>query len=297
MRTLGTTDAPGKAPCHTEDVSRPDLPRRLAELRRCSSAGGRAELSAFSIEGTRLVERALRAGAGLRAVVLGRRFASSADAREARLLDELRGHREVELHVAPDETLREFIGTRSFGDILGLVEAPKELGLTECLSRPQAPFRSGLVCVVDGTDPGNVGALVRTSLAAGAQGFIAVGVTDPFHPKAVRTSMGSIFRLPILRYPSAEKLLARLRVEGVRSLGAVATGGTALDHQRQEPSPLALFLGSEAFGLPEPLVRKMDGCVTIPMRGDVDSLSINAAAAVCLYELLGRSTQEDTPDK
>ena len=69
------------------------------------------------------------------------------------------------------------------------------------------------------------------------------------------------------------------------AVGSVATGGTPLPQVNFDRSPVALFLGSEPFGLPEPVTSRMDRLVTVPMPGEVDSFSVNAAAAILLYEI------------
>ena len=126
-------------------------------------------------------------------------------------------------------------------------------------------------------------------MRASGAAFAGVGITDPFHPKAVRTSMGNLFRGPTLRFATAAPLLAELRTLGVRTLGAVAHGGVPLHEAPLDARAVAVFMGSEAFGLPEEVTRAMDALVTIPMAAAVSSLSVNAAAAVFLYELRRRS--------
>lgn len=269
-------------------VTDADLARVLAELRRCASAGGRRELDSFGVEGTRLVQRALRAGATLRGVVCSEGYSGAADPRVRALLEELRARPETRPRVAPDEVLRELTGDRTYGQILARVARPPEPRLEACLARQAGARRPALVCVLDADDPGNLGALVRTALASGARAMVALGSSDPWHPKAVRTSMGAIFKLPILRRADAQGFLTELGVTGCRSLGAVSSGGESLPGSEPGDGPVALFLGSEAFGLPDALAERLDGRLTIPMSSAVDSLSINAAAAVCLYELLGR---------
>jgi TrmH family RNA methyltransferase len=145
-----------------------------------------------------------------------------------------------------------------------------------------------LLVALDVEDPGNVGALVRTALASGAAGFIAVGVSDPHHPKAVRTSMGSLFKIPVLSYPAYGPLMEELRSAGARSFGAVSSGGIPLPEIDTAGNAVALFMGGEAFGLPEAVVSQLDTLVTVPMVSEVDSYSVNAAAAIILYELVAR---------
>jgi 23S rRNA (guanosine2251-2'-O)-methyltransferase len=97
--------------------------------------------------------------------------------------------------------------------------------------------------------------------------------------------MGSIARVPVLGYAVLEELLRDLRGSRVRKLGAVSSGGEPPDRLACGDDPVALFLGSEAFGLDEATRGAMDALVTIPMASRVDSYSVNAAAAVILYEL------------
>jgi RNA methyltransferase, TrmH family len=142
---------------------------------------------------------------------------------------------------------------------------------------------------VDVDEPGNVGALIRTALASGANAAICVGSSDPFHPKAVRTSLGGLFKLPIVRMPSAG-LLEHLRGHGVFSVAAVAKSGAALDRASWPASSnIAVLVGNEARGLAESLREEADAKVTIDLSTAADSFCVNAAAAVCLYEIQRRA--------
>jgi TrmH family RNA methyltransferase len=135
------------------------------------------------------------------------------------------------------------------------------------------------------SDPGNTGAVIRTSLAAGAAGFVAVGDTDPWHPKAVRTSMGSLFALPVRTVEHDSEWLRACRTHGVEIFATDCREGEPLPGARPRGGRLALVLGSEAFGLPEDVLARVDRRVTIPMPAGVDSYSVNAAAAILAYTL------------
>ena len=123
------------------------------------------------------------------------------------------------------------------------------------------------------------------ALASGCDGYVAVGRGDPYHPRAVRTSMGSVLKLPILRYEGVRPLVELLDRHGVRKVGAVSSGGNALPRASFGDRGVAVFLGSEAFGLGEETVDLMDERLTVPMIEGVDSFSVNAAAAIILYEI------------
>lgn len=267
------------------------LPRLLAELRRLQSPGGRRELQGYSMEGTRLVERALSARVPLRAVLCSASYASARHGRAADLLAAL-AERGQAVQVCSDEQLAHFTQGRTFGDVLAIAQQPACADLTALLGAAADPagpcFRPGLLVVVDAADPGNVGALLRTALASGARAFVSVGTTDPLHPKAVRTSMGSLFRLALCHYASADEFL-EANSSRLVLCGAVSRGGQAPRSVRDARAPdaaVALCVGSEAFGLDDRFQAQLDQRMTIPMPPGVDSLSINAAAAICLHELL-----------
>jgi TrmH family RNA methyltransferase len=140
--------------------------------------------------------------------------------------------------------------------------------------------------------PGNLGTILRTAEAAGVASVIFVGhLSDPYHPAAVRASMGGLFHLPLVR-TTHEALAAWSRRHRVR-LVALSPDAERLwtDLPRAAlHSPLALVLGEERKGL-SPYLRSLCGTsVKLPMTGRADSLNVSIAAAVMLYELVRRST-------
>jgi TrmH family RNA methyltransferase len=254
-----------------------------ADVERAATPLGRRRLGCFSIEGLRLHERALRAGWRVEEVLVSAELRADPPARIARLLQEL-GDTGAPLRFAPREAVDRLTGGRNLGGILGLVRLPETPTLAEVIA--DGGEASLLLLVgVDVDDPGNLGALTRTALAAGAAAFISVGRGDPFHPRAVRTSMGSLFRLPLPRYETAELALRDLRQLGFRSLGALSRGGESLDDARFGHPRLALFVGNEAFGLSEELSGRLDEGVSIPMATEIDSYSVNAATAILLHTI------------
>lgn len=265
----------------------------IAMIRRVPSARGRRRAGLFSIEGTRLVERALRAGAPLEAVLVAERLARSADPRHGDLLAALPAA-DCSVTVAPDSVLAELTEGRDLGPILGLVRLPPPRSLADTLSAA-TPMTDGeatpgrhadlplLLAAVDIVDPGNVGALTRTAHAAGAAALLAVGVSDPYHPRATRISRGSIFKLPVVEYDSAGSFLRDLATCNITLVGTTAGGGIALSQMEWPDSVTAILMGNEAEGLPTEVQAALDFNLTIPMAEGVDSYSVNAAAAIILY--------------
>jgi TrmH family RNA methyltransferase len=137
---------------------------------------------------------------------------------------------------------------------------------------------------VDVQDPGNVGAIVRVSEAAGATGVVVAGASaNPFGWKALRGSMGSALRLPTFAGGDATSAVADARRRGCRIVAAAPRGGTsvfALDLK----GPNAVLIGGEGPGLPVSLADAADERVTIPMQAPVESLNAAVTAALILYE-------------
>jgi TrmH family RNA methyltransferase len=142
-----------------------------------------------------------------------------------------------------------------------------------------------LTLVLDSVqDPGNVGALLRTAEAAGVGGIVLLeGCADPASPKALRSAMGSAFRLPVARGITAEDLLDHLaehRIRAVVTAGVDAVRHTDF-HWRQR---IALILGNEGNGVRNTLLEACADRVCIQMKGSVESLNVAAAGAVLLFE-------------
>jgi RNA methyltransferase, TrmH family len=123
-------------------------------------------------------------------------------------------------------------------------------------------------------DPGNVGTILRSADALGPS-FVALsaGCADPTGPKALRASMGAVFRVPLGRFEDAPGRRVALVARGGESLKGADLGG-----------PVTFVLGSEREGLPESVVRASDVRVSIPLERGPESLNVAVAAAIALYE-------------
>jgi TrmH family RNA methyltransferase len=127
-------------------------------------------------------------------------------------------------------------------------------------------------------DPGNVGTLIRAADALGPA-FVALsdGCADPTGPKAIRASMGALFRVPLLAFDEAR---------GPR-VALVARGGDPLEDIDLH-TPVTFVLGAEREGLPEDVLARCDERATIPLATEVESLNVAMAGAIALYELKRR---------
>ncbi|WGX99738.1 RNA methyltransferase [Nocardioides sp. QY071] len=148
---------------------------------------------------------------------------------------------------------------------------------------PSAP-RLLSICA-DVRDPGNAGTVIRTSDAAGAGAVVLAGDSvDPYNPKTVRATVGSLFHLPVVVERDPASAVRRAQAAGLTVLAA--DGGGEVDLFAADDllaRPTAWLFGNEAWGLPEELAALADHRVSIPILGGAESLNLATAAAVCLY--------------
>jgi TrmH family RNA methyltransferase len=143
--------------------------------------------------------------------------------------------------------------------------------------------RAFVVAAVDVQDPGNVGSLLRAAEAGGATGaFICGASANPFSWKALRGSMGSALRLPVVAGMTAAAVVNCVKDAGLRMIAAVPEAGAAPDDIDWR-GQVALVLGGEGGGLSDAVVAASDARVTIPMAAAVDSLNVAVAGGILIY--------------
>lgn len=222
----------------------------------------------FVIEGLRLAEEALGASGDPRLVV----HTNAVDERARRVIEGF-ATRGAHALLVSENVLRACAATESPQGLVAVVPFP---------NRP-LPAHFGLALIADGiADPGNLGALLRTALAAGVEAvFLTSGTVDPYNPKVVRAAMGAHFRLPIVTESAAS---IRRRLRDVTIWVAEPHRGRPVYELDARP-PLALAVGGEARG-PADAWRSDDTvAVTIPTAPEVESLNTAAAAAILLFEI------------
>lgn len=135
-------------------------------------------------------------------------------------------------------------------------------------------------------DPGNVGTILRTAWAAGAQAaFLGEGTSDLYNPKVVRAAAGAVFGVPVSRDVDMPVILKGLRDIGVQTIAADPRGDTAYDETDMTGS-VAIVLGNEAWGIDKELTDLVDHRVRIPMHPAAESLNVAASSAILLFEVL-----------
>ena len=178
---------------------------------------------------------------------------------------------------------------RALASLSDSVSPAGVVALCRFLDRPlghvlDADRRLLAICA-DIRDPGNAGAVIRCADAAGADGVVFVGDSvDPYNPKSVRATVGSIFHLPIAIERDVEASLASLQAAGLTVLAADGQGDVGLfDDDLDLSVPVAWLMGNEAWGLPGDVRALADRVVAVPIFGRAESLNLATAAAVCLY--------------
>ena len=144
----------------------------------------------------------------------------------------------------------------------------------------------GLYVALDGVqDPGNLGTIIRTAVAAGAKGiFLLKGTVDPFNEKCVRSTMSALCNIPIFEDVTLSEFYDFIKDNTIK------TYVTSLDnakpyHTISYSRRTMIILGNEGNGVSRDIIEMCDQAITIPMYGDIESLNVSIAAALCMYKV------------
>ena len=248
----------------------------LVKVFRRALAEGKTRQGWLAVEGPILLEEALGAAPEVKvhSVLVGRSTVEEFSV----LLDRLPA--EAEVAQVPDRLFRQIAQTETPQAIAALVELPA-WKLEHILSQRDVLLL--VACHIQ--DPGNLGAMVRSSQAFGATAVLTLEETaSPFNPKAVRSSTGAIFRLPVVCDLEAEELFTRLRAAQVRIVAADPHSPVPIVRD-DLTGPLAILVGNEATGLPAGIARQAHQLLSIPIRPGMDSVNAATAAGIFLYEV------------
>jgi TrmH family RNA methyltransferase len=250
---------------------------KLKEVRALKERKARAESGLFVVEGIRHVSEALEAGAPVEYLIYAPDLLTSPFGREL-----VNGQRSQgrPVHSVTTQVYATLSERENPAGLLAVVRQQR---------RRLADFNpTNLgwgVAVVAPQDPGNVGTIVRTIDAAGANGLLLLdsGV-DPYHPTAVRASLGSLFWVPFASASFGE-FIAWARQHAYHIYGTSAHGATDYLQVTVYRRPAILLLGSEREGLSPDQRAACEVMVQLPMRGRASSLNLAVAAGVMMYEM------------
>jgi TrmH family RNA methyltransferase len=250
--------------------------RRNSLVTRCRELARRRTGDQLLLDGFHLVTEAFDANITIRSAVASRDALARTDVRE--LVDRL-VRRGADVVMASQSVMDAISPVRSASDLVAIAERPA-LETARVYGDTTA-----MVVVVDNVqDPGNIGGIVRVAEAGGATGVVVAGASaNPFGWKALRGSMGSAFRLPIVIERQLGSALEDARLHGCQILATVPRGGRS-HFEIDLSGPLAIIVGGEGAGIPPGFIESADVRVTIPMKAPVESLNAAVAAAVLIYE-------------
>ncbi|HZD11657.1 MAG TPA: RNA methyltransferase [Candidatus Binatia bacterium] len=249
----------------------------VKRVRKLQQKKYRQREGAFFLEGIRVVLAALEQRAPVEMLIYAPELLTSNLALQA--IEEQRAlGREV---VATTADIFRSLSGRDNPVGLGAVVSAR----IEALESLHVSQRDIYVAVEDISDPGNLGTIVRTVDAVGGAGLILVGqTTDPFHPTAVKASMGALFNVPVTAVESLDELWPWAQEYRLQT---IATSAHAAQSFWEAPYrlPALLLFGSESEGLSSAVQQRADLAVVIPMMGISSSLNLAVAAGMLLYEL------------
>jgi TrmH family RNA methyltransferase len=249
----------------------PTSPRNplVKEVRRAIQRGGLTDDGLCVAEGFHLLEEARRGDCEISAVL-------TVESARPAVERHVKGQRRIRVIALPDDVFRSVSSTETSQGVIALVRPPA--WTLDDLFRGQP-----LVVVLDGVqDPGNSGTILRSAEAFGATGVVfLMGSVNPYNPKCLRASAGSVFRVPLVVGLEGQLLIATLEQRQIETYALTPQG--ALDiAQCHFERPCALIVGSEGRGVSERLRAKAIG-VRIPTVA-VESLNAAMAAGIALYE-------------
>lgn len=249
----------------------------LKELKALRARKYREEKGLYTIEGIRFVEEALKEQAPIKKVIVSEKLETVNGGKALLLKLQTLG---IDAVMLPDKLFAEVSDTENPQGVMAMVgmeEKPLDVIL----------YKSDFIVVLDSVqDPGNMGTIIRTADAAGAGGVVlSSGCVDVYNPKALRSTMGSVFHIPVCRNSSLPELTTQLKQQGFK-VCASHLQGTVPYYELSKPGKIAIIIGNEANGISDESAELADMLVRIPMPGRAESLNASVAAALLMYEVV-----------
>ncbi len=257
------------------DLDRPEL----APYRSLKRSAEHEALGIFVVEGDKVLHRMLESDFTVVSVLLlEERLA------EFEPLLRARSEKEIILYICDRAVMAELVGFEIYQGVLAIGKIPEPVTLAGLLAHSPSPR---LLVAADGlSNAENIGVLMRNCLAFGVQALVT-GETcsSPYLRRAVRNSMGAVFKLPVLESSDLTQTLREMRALGIRCIAAHPHTDKKTVSQANFSGDCCVVFGSEGHGISKEVLAACDEAVAIPMSNEVDSLNVSAAAAVFLYEV------------
>lgn len=202
-------------------------------------------------------------------------YVSESFAKESTFVSEIKGSYEI----VADNIFKSITDTQTPQGILSIVKMP-EYSLDSLLDGD----RTHLLILDSIQDPGNLGTMLRTGEGAGITGLIMNKTTvDIYNPKTIRSTMGSLYRVPFIIVDDLVDTLSKLKEYGVKLYAAHLKGESSYDKQSYKGA-CGFLIGNEGNGLSDEVAECADTYIRIPMEGEVESLNAAVSAALLMYE-------------
>lgn len=236
------------------------------------------EQGIFVAESDKVVHRLLESGLEVVSLLLPEKWLGHFEPLLAKRAEDIR------VYLLEKKELERLTGFTFYQGVLAVGKVPRQPGLEELLNRD---LGQALFAAVEGvTNAENLGGMIRSLAAFGGEALLLDRAScSPFLRRAVRSSMGTIFRMPALEKLDLVGTIRILRNRGIRCVAAHPhTPGHWLTNVDLK-GPCCLVFGSEGYGISSGVLEACDEAVAIPMSSGVDSLNVGNAAAVFLYEV------------
>jgi len=241
----------------------------IKEIKKLKERKYRDSYQKFFIEGYRFVAEVFKAKAKVECLLV-------AQGQEEKYKDFLEAVSLKEKYIVKDNLFKDICST----------ENPQGMAAVISKTQYQCNFSDGIIVLVDKVqDPGNMGTIIRTAHAVGAKAVIySLGTVDPYNEKTLRSTMGSIFYLPVIEDRKLE-LTTQLLSQGYK-LVASSLEAEENFYDVKYGDKVIIAVGNEGNGISDDLQAMADIRVKIPMPGGAESLNVSVAASVMLYEVL-----------
>lgn len=251
---------------------------RVRAVAKLSKRSARAETGLFLLEGPQAVREALQ----YRADAIVELFATPAGWDKHPDLRQAAAEHDVDVQYVTEDVLHSMADTVTPQGVIAVAQQTPTSVKEIFAASPR------LIAICEEVrDPGNLGTIIRAADAAGADAVVLTGRTvDPYNPKVVRSTTGSMFHLPISVGGDLDDVVRRAGRAGLSVLAADVKGGDLLEARAEGvlAGPTAWLFGNEAHGLEESALELVDHVLKLPIYGRAESLNLATAASVCLYE-------------
>lgn len=257
---------------------------RLRLVRKLRTPKGRSEEGCFAAEGINLVSEVIARGLDIEFIMASEGWLAdeAAAARDPRrqLVRDCAAETDITVCEVPDSLFNRAADAENGAGVLAVVRKRE----ADAAALDDLPDEANILVLDRIQDPGNMGTMIRTAVAAGYGMILAAkGTVDIYSPKVLRATAGMVFEIPVIYAPDAASLAFLIRRSGRRAVVTVPAGGRPY-YEEDLKSGIALIIGNEGSGVSDEVMSLADVRVTLPMRGEIESLNAAVAAAILMYE-------------